>query len=140
MLVWWLLATGRRRAVGAAAAAGVAGLAISILGAGLDSHVEYLRLLASGNAFGASPLSLGGMAEYIGVPASIARYLPWLCIVVGLVGVALLRHRPALAFAVTILTMIYGSPAVSINWYVLLYALLAPVAWPMVAAAEAVVT
>jgi hypothetical protein len=32
--------------------------------------------------------------------------------------------------------MIYGSPAVSINWYILLYATLAPVAWPLAGGAR----
>jgi hypothetical protein len=49
----------------------------------------------------------------------------------GLVAIFLLRRRPAWSFGVTVLVMIYGSPAVAINWYVLLYALVAPFAWPL---------
>lgn len=130
VLVWWLLVTRRWKAVGAAAVAGAVVLAISVLGAGLDSHLEYLRLLRTPGSFAPSPLSLGGMAAFVGVPDGIASMLPNLAIVIGLVAVALLRNRPGLAFAAAILTMIYGSPAVSINWYVMLYALLAPACWP----------
>jgi hypothetical protein len=136
MLVWWLLAGGRRKAVMGAIAAGAIGVAVSVLGAGLDSHLEYVRLVASGTAFGVSPLSLGGIAEYLGAPASIARYLPWLCIVLGLAGVFVFRRRPALAFGIAIVTMVFGSPAVSINWFVLFYALLSPVAWPLATSAQ----
>ncbi len=128
--VWWLLVTGRRRAVGAAIAAGIAALAISVAGAGLDSHLEYLRILTSRTAMTPSPLSLAGVATYVGAPDSIAAVLPTAAIAVGLLGVFLLRGRPGLAFGMAVLTMIYGSPSVSINWYVLLYALMAPVAWP----------
>jgi hypothetical protein len=130
-LGWWLLVTKRWRAVQAALVTGIAALALSILGAGLDTHVEYLRILRDPGAMAPSPLSLGGMAAYAGAPEALARPLSNAAIVVGLAAIFLLRHRPGLAFAATVLTMIYGSPAVSINWYVLLYALIAPLAWPI---------
>jgi hypothetical protein len=130
-LGWWLLVTGKRRAVVAAVLTGVVALGVSLAGAGLDTHLEYLRLLRDPTAMAPSPLSLAGMAQFLGVPDGIAKLLPNLAIVVGLVAIFLLRKRPAAAFAVTVVTMIYGSPAVSINWYVLLYALLAPAAWPI---------
>jgi hypothetical protein len=130
VLVWWLLATGRRRAFLAAVVGGSIALAVSIVGAGFDTHVEYLRLLASGTSFAPSPLSLGGMAVYLGMPATIARWIPSLFAILGLATVFALRGRPAWAYGAAIVTMIYGSPSVSINWFVLLYALLAPVAWP----------
>jgi hypothetical protein len=131
-MVWWLLVIGRRRAVIAAIVAAFATLAVSLLGAGLGSHIDYLRILGDRGAVGNSPLSLGGMATYIGIDATIADRLPTIAIGIGLLAVFLLRRHPALAYAATVLTMIYGSPAVSINWYVLMYALLAPLAWPAV--------
>jgi hypothetical protein len=130
-LVWWLLVTGRRRAFVAAVVTTVIALGLSVLGAGFGTHVEYLRLLTGGSAFSASPLSLGGMAAYVGVPESAARYLPTLFAAGGLVAVFVLRRRPALAYGAAIVTMIFGSPSVSINWFILLYAFLAPVAWPL---------
>lgn len=130
-LAWWLLVTGRRRAVAAAVAVGAVTLLISVLGAGLDSHLEYLGLLAGGTAFAPSPLSLGGMAAYLGLPAPVARHLPTLFALGGLLGVLLARRRPAAAYRIALVTMILGSPSVSINWFVMLYALLAPTAWPL---------
>ena len=135
--VWWLLVTGHRRAVLAAAVTGRVVLAVSIAGAGLDPHLQYLGFLGSSGAIGKSPLSLAGMAIFLGVPDGIANLLPTLAIAVGLTAIVLLRRRPGLAFAAVVLTMIYGSPAVSINWYVLLYALLAPLAWPVDGTASA---
>ena len=130
-MIWWLLVIGRRRAVVAAVVAATATLAISVLGGGLDNHLEYVRILGDRGAVGNSPLSLGGMATYIGIPGAVADRLPTVGIAVGLLAIFLLRKRPALAFVATVLTMIYGSPAVSINWYVLMYAVLAPLAWPI---------
>ncbi len=137
MLVWWLLMTGRRRAVAAAIVTGLVVLGISIVGAGLESHLQYLRILGDGGSIGTSPLSLAGMARFVGVPASVADRLPTSFALAGLVAVAVLRNRPAAAFCVAVITMLYGSPAVSINWYILLYALLAPVAWPILPVVEA---
>jgi hypothetical protein len=131
MLVWWLLVTGHRRAFIAAVVTGLVVLGVSVAGAGLDAHLQYLRILGDRGAVGTSPLSLAGMARFVGIPASIADPLPTVAALTGLVVVAVLRHRPAAAFCVAVITMIYGSPAVSINWYILLYALLAPVAWPL---------
>jgi hypothetical protein len=130
-LGWWLIVTRKWGAVAAAVVTGVVALGISILGAGLDTHLEYLRILRDPSSMSPSALSLAGMATYVGVPAGVANLLPTAAIVIGLVAILLLRNRPAWAFGATVLVMIYGSPAVSINWYVLLYALIAPLAWPL---------
>ena len=130
-LGWWLIVTRNWRAVAAAIVTGVVAIGISVLGAGLDTHLEYLRILRDPGSMSPSALSLAGMATYIGVPAAVANFLPTAAIVVGLIVVFVLRNRPAWSFGATVLVMIYGSPAVSINWYVLLYALIAPLAWPL---------
>ena len=127
----WLLVTGRRRGFGWFIAGGLVVGLISLLGAGIDTHLEYLRLLASGQAVGIYPLSVGGWARYLGAPAAIYERLPMFCLAAGIVLMVLLRHRPGWSFRVGVATMILGSPAVSINWFVLLYALLAPSAWPL---------
>jgi hypothetical protein len=131
VLGWWLLVTGHRRAVVAALVTGAAIVAVSLVGAGIGTHVEYLRILADRSAIGSSPLSMAGMARYVGVPDAIASLLPTACAMLGAIAVFVLRRRPALSFVAAVLAMLYGSPAVSINWYILLYALIAPLAWPM---------
>lgn len=131
---WWLLVTGRRRAFAVAFVAGIVILGVSVAGAGFPAHLEYLRILGDRTAVGTSPLSLGGMARFVGVPDAIANVLPTVAALAGLGAVFLLRRRPDLSYGAAIITMILGSPAVSIPWYVLFYALLAPIAWPWRAA------
>jgi hypothetical protein len=131
LLGWWLLTARRWTAVRWAIAAGLAILAVSLVGAGLDAHLRFLGVIRETAATGARPLSLAGMALYVGVPASIANLLPTLALVGGVVAIALLRNRRDLAFAVAVLTLVFGSPTVSINWFIYLLAGLAPVAWPL---------
>ena len=129
--VWWLLVAGRTKAVVSAATVLIGVLALSLVGAGLASNLDYIGILTSRSAIGIYPGSLAGLASGMGVPDAAARLAPTLAAGVGLGAVWLLRHRPTMAFTVTIGTMILGSPAVNINWLVLLYALLAPLAWPI---------
>ena len=68
--------------------------------------------------------------------SSVADRLPTMAALNGLVAVAVLGNRHAAAFCVAVITMLHGSPAVSIDWYILLYALLAPVAWPILPVVE----
>jgi hypothetical protein len=51
-------------------------------------------------------------------------------LVAGTVAIWLLRQRPDWAFVAAIATMVLGSPTVSISWYALFFAMLAPLAWP----------
>ena len=127
----WLLVTGRRRGFAWFVASGLAVLLVSLLGAGLDRHLQYVRLVVGGEAIGIYPLSVGGWARYLGAPEAIYERLPMLCSVAGVVLVIAFRDRPAASFRVGVATMILGSPAVNINWFVILYALLAPAAWPL---------
>ncbi len=131
LLGWWLLTSGRWRALGWAMAAGLVVLAFSLVGAGLDANLAYLGVLRDTMAVGARPLSLAGMAKFVGVAPDIANLLPTAALAIGVAAVAILRKRPDLAFIATILAMVFGSPSVSINWFVYLLACLAPVVWPI---------
>jgi hypothetical protein len=131
VLVWWLVTGGRWAAARWAIAAGLIVLAISLAGAGIDAHVRFLGVIRETAAQGARPLSLTGMALYLGAPAGMAAWLPDVALVSGAIGMAILRRRPGLAFIVAILTMVFGSPTVSINWFIYLLACLAPVVWPV---------
>jgi alpha-1,2-mannosyltransferase len=131
ILGWWLLTAGRWRAVGAAIATGLVVLAVSVVGAGLDAHLRFLGIVRDTAAVGARPLSLAGMALYVGVPASIANVLPTAALVVGTVATAVLRRRRDLAFIAAVMTIVFGSPTVSINWFIYLFACLAHFVWPL---------
>ena len=79
---------------------------------------------------GTSELSLAGIARGLGVPPSVASPLPLVVLLIGAVLIAVLRHHPRLAWSVAIATMVFGSPVVNVNWFTLLLAALAPLAWP----------
>jgi hypothetical protein len=131
MLGWWLLTTRRWSAVRWAIATGLVVLTVSVVGAGIDAHVRYLGIVTETASQGARPLSLAGIASYLGVPAAIADRLPMVALATGFLAIALLRDRPDLGFVIAVLTLVFGSPTVSINWFIYLLACLAPVAWPL---------
>ena len=126
----WVLARGRRDSIVAFIVAGAATVVVSVLGAGLQAHIDYLGIARQTNVGGASDLSLAGYARALGVDAAAAMLLPWAALVVGLVATVALRRRPALSYCAAVLTMVFGSPVVNINTLALLLALLAPVAFP----------
>jgi hypothetical protein len=129
MAVWWVLATRGRAAFPAVVGTAAVALAVSLVGAGIDNHLAYVAAL-TGGAVDYSPLSLPGMLRFLGAPGLVVRaILPavWLG---APVLIWRLRRRPARAFQVAVVAMIAASPAVSINWFVFLLALLAPAAWP----------
>jgi hypothetical protein len=83
------------------------------------------------SASGSSDLSAAGIARFFGVPGDAAAVLPIVLLVAGFLAVWVLRSRPGVAYAVAIATMLAGSPVVNVNWFSLLLACLAPIAWPM---------
>jgi hypothetical protein len=134
LLGWWLLTERRWQALRWYVIAGLTILAISVLGAGLDAHLTYLGIVRDTGVGGTRPLSLAGMARYVGVAPHIANLLPTVALAVGIAGIWLLRRRPDYAFVVAVVTLVFSSPTVNINWYALLFACLAPLAWPRRAA------
>jgi len=136
VLCWWLLVAAKRRAAWSALATGVVALGVSVVGAGFDAHLEYLRILSDRSRLGIYPLSLAGLGEFLGVSRDIALLLPAIGAVAGLAAVFLLRRWLAYSYIAAVATVILGSPAVSINWLVLLYALIAPFAWPISGSVE----
>jgi hypothetical protein len=137
IMLWWLVTQRRWTGVRAFAVAGLAFAGVSILGAGLSAHLEYLGIVRQTSTAGSSDLSAAGIARFLGVPTEIASVLPIVLLGVGFVAVWGLRARPGLAYSASIITMLAGSPVVNINWFTLLLAILAPVAWPVHGSASA---
>jgi hypothetical protein len=129
-VVWWALVVGHRRARFVALGIAAAALLVSFVGAGLANHVAYVEALAAGDVR-FSPLSLGGMLRFVGVPDPAVRITVAAVVCTALILIWRLRDRPDRGFQVAVVAMIAASPAVSINWFVLLLALLAPLAWPL---------
>ena len=131
VLAWWLITQRRWSAVRAFVVAGLVLLVVSVLGAGLSAHLEYLGIIRTTSGGGTSDLSLAGMARFVGVDPAVAVLLPTGALVLGLVVVWFLRERPGVAYSVAVVTMLLGSPVVNINWFTVLLAALAPAVWPM---------
>jgi hypothetical protein len=130
VFLWWLITQRRWDAVKAFFATGLLVLAVSVLGAGLQQHLEYLGIMRQTAEVGSTYLSLAGMARYLGVPPQVASALPILALVVGAASVWIFRDRARAAYVAAIVTMIAASPVVQVTWFTILLAVLAPVVWP----------
>lgn len=131
VLAWWLITQRRWSAVRSFLATGVVLGLISLIGAGISAHLEYLGIVRQTSTTGTSDLSLAGMARFVGVDPSVANLLPTIALIGGFGLVWALRDRPGLAYSAGVLTMLFGSPVVNINWFTLFLAALAPVVWPI---------
>jgi hypothetical protein len=131
ILLWWLITQRRWTAVRAFFVTGLAIAAISLIGAGLPAHIEYLGIMRQTTTAGTSEGSVAGIARLLGVAPMIANMLPALLLLIGTLTVGLLRHRPGAAYAAVMVTMLLGSPVLNVNWFTLLLATLAPIVWPI---------
>jgi hypothetical protein len=129
--VWWLLVTGRPKAFAVAMLGILALFLVGLVGAGVQAHLDYLAMLRNPASMGIYPESLSGFVRSWGAPEDWARVAPWVTAVGGVIVVWLLRRHPDWSYAAAILTMILGSPAVSTTWFILLYAWIAPLAYPV---------
>jgi Glycosyltransferase family 87 len=129
-LVWWLIAQRRWDAVRAGLVAAVVLAAVSLFGAGIAAHLTYLQVIRDTTTTGTSDLSIAGLARFVGVPAAIAVYLPWIIFLGGCCLAWLARARRGLSFAIAVVAMTLGSSVVNINSFALLLGALAPAAWP----------
>jgi hypothetical protein len=130
VLGWWLVVSRRWSAVRWFVTAGAVVLVISVLGAGISAHLDYLAIVRDTGTGGTRPLSLAGMARFVGLDPGVAAVLPSVALVAGLIAIWLLRDRPDWGFVVAVATLVFSSPTVNINWFALLFAALAPAAWP----------
>jgi hypothetical protein len=131
VFLWWLITQQRWDAFKAFVVTGLLVLVVSVIGAGVQAHLEYLGIMRQTATAGTTYLSLAGAARYIGVPVEIANALPTAAIVIGAALIWLLRDRPGPAYIAAIVTMIAGSPVVQITWFTILLGALAPIVWPM---------
>jgi hypothetical protein len=129
VLILWFIAQRRWTAVRWFLVAGVACLVLSIVGAGLDSHVDYLLVAQETQLSGLSDMSIAGLLLGLGAPPTLAPIVTVGLLIFGAIEVFALRHRPRLAFVVAVGTMILASPVVNLNTLTLLLAVLAPIAW-----------
>ncbi len=130
VLILWFVGQRRWTAVQSFIVAGIACLLVSLAGAGLEAHLDYLRVVGETQVSGLSDLSIAGLLLGLGAPPLVAPIVTGCLLVFGSIEVLALRHRPRLAFAVAVGTMIIASPVVNLNTLTLMLAALAPLAWP----------
>jgi Glycosyltransferase family 87 len=130
IFAWWLLTQGRKQAVVAFLVTGLATLAVSVVGAGIDSHIRFLQIIGETSASGSTPGSLAGLGRLAGVAPETARYFPTLALVLGIGLMLVLRSRPAVTFGIAVLLLVAGSPSVAFHTPALLLTALVPLAWP----------
>jgi hypothetical protein len=131
LLVWFI---GQRRwgALRGFVVGGAVVAVVSVVGAGIGAHSDYLAIASSTPP---SALSAAGILTAFGVN------VPWIGYVIlafGVSEVLALRNRPELAFSVAVATMIIGSPVMNPNTFMVLYACIAPLAWRLDQAPEVV--
>ena len=106
----WLIVTGRRRAIAASLAVGLAILVASLVGAGPDSFVDWFQ---SATTAAPSPKSLAALT---GLPI-------WLVVVAFAVPIVLLGRWDRLSFGAAILATAVATPAYYFSAWALLAAL-----------------
>jgi hypothetical protein len=138
LLVVWLL-VGRRWAELAwfAAASVVIGV-LSLIGAGIGAHLEWLDIARQTGSGGIAPASLPAIVQSLGTPAAVVSLIIPLTLLVGAVAIVVLRDRPGAAFAAAIVTMVLANPAVHDGSYAMLLPALLPLARPITPTARSV--
>ncbi len=130
---WLLLQRGHDRAAGAIIgfttvlkAVGLASLAVSVAGAGVAAHVEFLHVGDAAARGGGIQGSIVGILSTIGTPADVLPLVAPIVSVAGLVSVWALRRHERAAWAVAIATGVFASPIFNLtNVTVLLAAFVA---------------
>ncbi|HEX7471776.1 MAG TPA: glycosyltransferase family 87 protein [Candidatus Limnocylindrales bacterium] len=131
LLVLWLL-VGRRWAELAwfAVAATVIGV-VSLLGAGIGAHLDWLDVARQTGTQGIAPASLPAIAQGLGLPDPIVSLVIPLTLLAGGVAIVVLRDRPGAAFAAAVVTMVLANPAVHDGSFAMLLPAFLPLARPI---------
>jgi Glycosyltransferase family 87 len=125
-LGWWLLVTRRWNALAAAIVTGLVSLAVSIAGAGLAPHLEFLKVSDAAARAGGIQGSLVGILSANGVTPDVLVLVAPIVSVVGVAAVFLLRERPRAAWAVAIATGVFASPIFNLTNVTVLLACFVP--------------
>lgn len=125
-LGWWLLATRRWNALAAAIAVGLASLAVSVAGAGLAAHLEFLHVGDAAARGGGIQASIVGILSALGVSPDLLPLVAPIVSVAGVAAVWRLRRHERASWAVAIATGVFASPIFNLtNVTVLLAAFVA---------------
>jgi hypothetical protein len=122
----WMLVTRQTRALTAATVFAVGAALISLAGAGITAHLDYLRVASEVSRLGGTALSAGGLAAVVGVPADLRAFAAPALLALGSLGTVALRRRPDRAFSLAIVTGLLGLTVVNLTNATMLLAAFVP--------------
>jgi hypothetical protein len=114
-LGWWLIVFRRWSAVQTAIVAALLGLALSVLGAGIESLPDYLRVSTLVARNGGTIASVTSILANLGAEPNVRVLVAPAISVVGVVAIVALRRRPRAAWAVAIATGVFASPVFNLT-------------------------
>jgi hypothetical protein len=129
-LLLWLAVRREGRAIVAFAIGAAALAAISVLGAGLQQHFDFLSVARGSTDTAAWGGSVPGILSQLKAPQTVVELSIPAVWIVGAALIWALRHHPAGAFAVSVILVIWGTPVVHLGTAGLLLAALAPLSPP----------
>lgn len=121
-IVFWAFATGKIRMATVAILTMVALVPVTMGLTEPDMFLQFARVTLFNFAGSPGLFSLAAIGGAIGIAPDVSVWLPRVGLVLGLLAILLLRRRSALAWAVAILTMIFGSPLTAFHTPALLLA------------------
>jgi hypothetical protein len=125
-LAWWLLVTRRWNGLAAAVVAGLVSLGVSVIGAGLAPHFEFLSISSAAARGGGIPASLVGILTALGASPDLMPLVAPIVSLIGVVAVVLLRGHERAAWSVAILTGALASPIFNLTNVTILLACFVP--------------
>ena len=128
LVVWFVLRGGSagKRGLAGFVAGGVIVALVSLAGAGIAAHFDYLAALHAPGTGAPSPMSLPVIAVGLGLPGSLEGLVIPSVVALALVLVVAWRHNEKLCFAVLAAAGALATPAVSLSTFALLAVALAP--------------
>jgi hypothetical protein len=115
-----------KRGLAGFVAGGVIVALVSLAGAGIAAHFDYLAALHAPGTGAPSPMSLPVIAVGLGLPGSLEGLVIPSVVALALVLVVVWRHNEKLCFAVLAAAGALATPAVSLSTFALLAVALAP--------------
>ena len=125
-LVWWLVCRRGRSPILGASLTAAAVILISFATSGLAPFLGYLTVARATAATGATPLSLPGVLEALGLGTRLSSLGPIVVAVVVMIAVFALRSRPRASFAVAVIGVVFASPVVRVESLALVLAACSP--------------
>ncbi len=131
MLVIWLVAGRRWADLRWCVSAGLLFGLVSLAGAGLANHIEWLTVARSTSGASVAPWSLPGVLARLGLAPGLVPLVIPAVLAIGTVVIVSLRARPGAGFAAAVVAMVLANPAVHDGSFVLLLPALMPLALPL---------